>query len=52
MPCMNTRDMEEEAISGHSECFNQLTKAGGGEKGIFAIAELARLRLKKDPISY
>jgi hypothetical protein len=31
---MNTRDMEDFAIEGERECFYQLAKKGGGEKGL------------------
>ena len=34
IPCYNTRDMEDFAISGDRECFYQLAKIGGGEKGL------------------
>ncbi len=32
--CMNTRDMEDFAEGGDRECFYQLAKLGGGEKGL------------------
>lgn len=32
--CHNTRDMEDFAESGNRECFYQLAKLGGGEKGL------------------
>ena len=32
--CVNTRDMEDFAISNDLECFFQLAKLGGGEKGL------------------
>ena len=35
--CMNTRDMEDCAISGDDTCFNQLALAGGGEYGLASI---------------
>lgn len=31
---MNTRDMEDSAILNDLECFFQLAKLGGGEKGL------------------
>lgn len=44
--CMNTRDMEENAIAGDRECFFQLASLGGGERGlnsIIAIIEKKKL---------
>ena len=32
--CNNTRDMGDFAIDGERECFYQLAKVGGGEKGL------------------
>ncbi len=33
-PCRNTRDMEDFGEGGDRECFYQLAKLGGGEKGL------------------
>jgi hypothetical protein len=50
VPCMNTRDMEEAAISGNRECFYQLCRAGGGERGPMAIiASIHEGQRKKSP---
>ena len=43
--CMNTRDMEDFAIDGNRECFFQLARMGGGEKGLRYV--IANIETKK-----
>lgn len=38
VPCMNTRDMERNAIEGEDRCFGALERAGGGEAGMRYVA--------------
>ena len=48
-PCRNTRDMEDFAESGDNECFYQLAKVGGGEKGLrYVIANREARARQKD----
>ena len=45
--CMNTRDMEDFAEDGDNECFYQLAKIGGGEKGLQYVINNREARKKK-----
>lgn len=49
-PCNNTRDMEDFAEDGNRECFYQLAKSGGGEKGLQYVINNceARMNRRKD----
>jgi hypothetical protein len=44
---MNTRDMEDFAIDGDRECFFQLAKLGGGEKGLKYVILNAEAKVQK-----
>lgn len=44
VPCRNTRDMEETAEAGDRECFWELAKLGGGEKGLMYVIAHAKRR--------
>lgn len=49
-PCRNTRDMEESGEGGDRECFYQLARLGGGEKGlryVIANCEARRERIQE-----
>jgi hypothetical protein len=48
IPCMNTRDMEEAAEGGNRECFYQLCRAGGGERGPTSIIMMCEKRENGD----
>ncbi len=45
--CMNTRDMEDFAVDGDRECFFQLAKLGGGEKGLRYVTLNADAKAQK-----
>lgn len=45
--CMNTRDMEDFAVDGDRECFFQLAKLGGGEKGLKYVILNAEAKVQK-----
>ena len=45
--CINTRDMEEAAEGGNRECFFQLAKLGGGEKGLKYVIANCEAREKE-----
>ena len=45
--CVNTRDMEDFSIEGYRECFFQLAKLGGGEKGLIYIIANCEAREKE-----
>lgn len=44
--CRNTRDMEDFGEAGDRECFYQLAKLGGGEKGLQYVIKNCEARRK------